>query len=130
MRALFLLVVTGCQAAFPIEKDSGIDAPTPDAGGLWCGIDNTSCAGTCCVKVGNGYSFECRALGDKCSGFDYAFSCDRTSDCPGADYCCYSATESHCGSCNQMQSMCLYPTDDCPENTVCRPWFSAYGKCF
>lgn len=160
----------GCEAAFPIqidldaeEKDGGnkdgvggadapvsdsyIPPPPPDAG-LWCGAQGggdatapTYCKGTCCVKIGNGYGFTCKALGDPCTGTNYAFSCTRPSDCTGTDLCCYTETgsieagtyfaESHCGQCVQMESMCLVSAgDDCPDQTVCHPWFSAYGLCY
>jgi hypothetical protein len=122
--------------------DSYIPLPPPD-GGLWCGAladSGTYCQGTCCVKIGNGYTFACKPQGDPCTGFNFAFSCDRSSDCTGNDYCCFTETgnveagtyfaESHCGTCQQMDSMCLYPNDDCPDQTVCHPWFSTYGQCY
>jgi hypothetical protein len=125
--------------------DSAYVPPPPPDGGLWCGTTGsgdagTYCQGTCCVKIGNGYSFECHAANDPCTGFNYAFSCDRSSDCPGSELCCYTEVgnieagtyfaASHCGTCQQMESMCLYPNDDCPDNTVCHPWFSTYGQCY
>jgi hypothetical protein len=126
-----------------VQSDSYIPPPPPD-GGLWCGAlgdsGSTYCQGTCCVKIGNGYTFACKPFGDPCAGFNFAFSCDRTSDCKGPDYCCFTETgnleagtylaESHCGTCQQMDSMCLSGNDDCPDQTVCHPWFSTYGQCY
>ncbi len=169
MRASFFLLLStsACQAAFPITVDPDADdmatdgardatdafvsdnyiPPPPPEAGIWCGTSGSGdagayCQGTCCVKIGNGYAFSCRATpNDPCTGYNYAFSCDRTTDCPLNQYCCYTEmgsieagtyfAESHCGTCLQMESMCLTgATDDCPEQTACHPWFSTYGQCY
>src|SRR5207249_2159729 len=106
--------------------DTGVVSDTwipPPPNTVWCGSTGdagdagNACQGTCCVKIGNGYSFACKSKGDPCTGYNYAFSCDRSSDCPQSQYCCFTEmgtaeagtyfAESHCGSCQQMDSMCL-----------------------
>jgi len=131
-----------------VVGDSYIPPPPADSGLLWCGASvdaggdaGAYCKGTCCVKVGNGYQFACKPLGDPCTGYNYAFSCNRLPDCKEGEYCCFTEkgvleagtyfAESHCGTCLQMESMCLtIAGDDCPEQTVCHPWFSNYGQCY
>ena len=169
--SLFLLAVAGCQVAFPIvmeDLDGSSDSPTSDVkdkdnkagdvvnvedtgttakGGVWCGASEAgaiSCQGTCCVTVGNGYSFACRALGDPCTGSSYAFSCDDSTKCPTqTPDCCYTEmgmfadsggnyrAESHCSAgCNtQFDVMCSGPNGDCPNALNCQPWFSNYWVC-
>lgn len=129
-----------------VAEDNYVAPPGPD-GGLWCGVQDGGaeaggyCKGTCCIKIGNGYSFTCQSLGNPCTGDNFALSCTRMSDCNNGDLCCYTEqgaleagtyrVESHCGQCNQQDSMCLYQgMDDCPGQTSCHPWFSAYGQCY
>src|SRR6185503_15481956 len=109
---------------------------------VWCGYppdgsSQSACKGTCCVKIGSGYQFDCRPLGDPCADAAYSFSCDDSVQC-GAQSCCYTETgmlvdgggnyraESKCGSCSPFDMMCSGTQGNCEQGLNCQPWFSNY----